>query len=144
MRIEVARTVPASPARVWAALERIDEHVRWMADAREIRFTSERQRGVGTTFTCLTKVGPLSTLDRMRVTEWEEGRAMGVTHEGLVTGVGRFTLTEVPGGTRLAWSEELHLPWWFAGRLGEVVARPLLRRLWAGNLSRLANIVTGP
>ncbi len=134
--IEVAAVYPHSPALVWAALSSIEDHVTWMKDAERITFTSDSRRGVGTAFDCATRVGPLRTLDRMLVTEWEEGTAIAVTHRGLVTGAGRFTLTPVGGGTRLAWREELSLPWWLGGALGGLVARPVLTALWRGNLRR--------
>jgi hypothetical protein len=51
-----------------------------MADARRITFTSEQTRGVGTSFDCLTRLGPFRTVDRMTVTEWEPGQAMGIEH----------------------------------------------------------------
>ena len=134
--IEVARHYPHSPERVWAALSDVAAHVTWMKDAERIEFASEARRGVGTAFTCVTRVGPLRTSDRMVVTAWEEGAEIAVTHRGLVTGSGRFTLAPVGSGTRLTWREDLTLPWWFGGRLGGLVARSILTRLWRGNLDR--------
>ena len=136
MRIEVSAVYDRSPEHVWAALSSLADHATWMRDAERIEFTSAQRRGVGTAFTCATRVGPLRTLDRMVVTAWEEGAVIAVTHRGLVTGEGRFRLEGVGGGTRLTWTEELTLPWWFGGRLGEVLARPILRALWRGNLQR--------
>ena len=43
--------------------------------------------------------GRSTLVDRMEVTEWRTGRSMGVRHDGLVTGSGRFTLRRV-GATR--------------------------------------------
>ena len=80
------------PPTCGASIEPIERHVDWMADAESITFTSTTQRGVGTRFDCLTRVGPFRTTDRMTVTEWEPGRAMGIEHRGVVTGRGRFTL----------------------------------------------------
>jgi carbon monoxide dehydrogenase subunit G len=140
--ITVATVIAASPARVWEVVEPIEEHVRWMADAVSITFTSERHRGIGTTFDCLTKIGPFRTVDRMVVTEWEPGRAMGIEHRGLFTGRGRFTLHEEgPGRTRFTWTEAITFPWWLGGRAGAVAAAPVLRRVWRGNLDRLRGLV---
>jgi carbon monoxide dehydrogenase subunit G len=137
--IRVRASIEASPAAVWAELSDIASHVEWMADAVEIRFTGDRRRGVGTTFDCVTKVGPLRTVDRMAVTSWVEGREIGVRHEGLVTGEGRFTLEEVGGDrTAVSWSEQLRFPWYLGGPVTALVARPVLRRIWRGNLRRLA------
>ena len=115
-----------------------------MMDATAIRFLGERRRGVGTTFECDTKVGPFRLTDEMSITEWEDGRAMAVEHRGAVRGVGRFTLHEGPGtGTTLAWDEQLTFPWWLGGTPGAVMARPVLRTIWKGNLRRFKSGVNG-
>ena len=107
-------------------------HVEWMEDAVAIRFTSP------TTFDCETRVGPFRTLDRMTITEWRPGRAIGISHVGLVKGRGRFTLSWAgPGRTRFTWSEELDLPWFFV----PPVARVVLRRVWRRNLRNLKRLV---
>lgn len=142
MRITVCTDIDAPLETVWAAVEPIEDHVRWMADAERISFRTGQTRGVGTEFRCRTKVGPIRLDDEMRVTEWEPGSAMGIVHEGLVTGRGRFVLS--PGGrgqTRFCWDEQLAFPWWMGGRLGEVAGKPVLTRIWRGNLRRLKAIV---
>jgi len=143
VKITVSVDVDAPVSTVWAALEQIERHVEWMADAEEISFRTERRRGVGTEFACLTRVGPLSTVDVMTVTQWEPQRAMAVRHRGLVSGFGRFELEPVDGGrTRFTWSETVHLPPRLGGRLGEIVAgRWVLRRVWRGNLERFRRLV---
>jgi len=141
-RIVVEQTVDAPPPVVWGRLADIADHVSWMADAASIRFTGDRRTGVGTTFECETRIGPLRTLDVMEVTEWDDGRALGVRHRGLVTGTGRFTVG--PAGadrTRVVWDEDLAFPWWLGGALGGLAARPVLRAVWRGNLRRLAGRV---
>ena len=69
-RIVVEEHIDAPPAAVWRRLADIADHVSWMADAAEIRFTGDRHEGVGTTFECVTRLGPLHTLDVMEVTAW--------------------------------------------------------------------------
>jgi hypothetical protein len=148
-RITVSTTIDASPDEVWAAVEDVGSHIEWMADAEAIRFTSDRISGVGTTFECDTKVGPLRLTDLMEITEWEPGRAMGVRHVGLVTGEGVFTLR--PAGrrfrrrasTRFEWSERLVFPWWMGGPVGGVVGGRIMRLIWKGNLRRLKALVEG-
>ena len=137
-RIRVATTIAAPPDDVWAAVEDVRSHVEWMADAEAIRFDGEQTSGVGTSFECDTKVGPLRLTDHMTITEWEPGRVMGVRHAGLVTGEGRFTLTPTTdGGTEFAWDEELRFPWWMGGAVGGAAGAPVLKRVWEGNLRRL-------
>jgi uncharacterized protein YndB with AHSA1/START domain len=131
--IRVSTTIDAAPAVVWEDVRDLGSHVEWMADAEAIRFTSPERSGVGTTFDCDTKVGPFHLVDKMAVTEWVEGEAIGVRHEGLVTGTGRFTLTPEGGGTRFTWEESLVIPWW----LGGPAAAPVLRLVWMRNLRKL-------
>jgi len=133
-RIKVSTTIPASRRAVWDDVQDLASHVEWMADAEAIRFTSSKRRGVGTTFECDTKVGPFRLVDLMEVTEWREGRSIGVRHTGLVRGVGRFTLRRRGRGrTRFTWEEELAIPWWLGGPAAALV----LRLVWLRNLRRL-------
>lgn len=133
------RTVRADVETVWDALADIASHVEWMADARAIRFTSRHTEGVGTTFDCETKVGPLRLLDRMEVTEWEPERAMAVRHVGLVTGEGRFTLRQRRSSTELAWEEQLRFPWW----IPSIPAALVLKQIWRTNLRRFERTLPG-
>jgi hypothetical protein len=138
VRIRTCITIDASPAAVWADVKHIDRHVEWMRDARSIVFRGRRRTGVGTEFECVTGVGPLVTTDVLVVTEWRPRRSIGISHRGAVRGNGRFTLRRQRGGrTRFCWRERLRFPWWMGGPVGEVLASPLLRRIWSGNLRRL-------
>ncbi|MDQ3757641.1 MAG: SRPBCC family protein, partial [Actinomycetota bacterium] len=128
--------IDAPPAVVWSHLRDIPSHVTWMADAEAITFTTP------TTFDCATKVGPFRMVDRMEIVEWEEGRALGIRHAGLVRGEGRFSLRRTwRGRTRFTWEERLWFPWWMGGPVGALVAKPVLRRIWRGNLRRLSAVV---
>jgi carbon monoxide dehydrogenase subunit G len=141
-RIRVRATIEAPPDAVWARLADIADHVHWMADAHAIRFTGERRSGAGTTFECETRIGPLRTTDVMEVTEWRPGRSLGVRHTGIVSGAGRFVLGRGrPASTRITWDERLRFPWWLGGPVAGLVAAPVLRRVWRGNLRRLASLV---
>lgn len=139
--------IDAAPAKVWAVVEPIERHVDWMTDAVAIRFTTDQTRGVGTAFLCDTKVGPITLVDRMWITEWEPEQAIGVRHTGVVTGSGRFTLTPIDFGrrTRFGWTEDLTLPWWLGGRLGELVgARLVMKAIWRRNLRGLKTFIESP
>ena len=142
MSIRVDVTIDAPAETVWQVVEPIEHHVDWMADAETIIFTSSQRRGVGTAFDCRTRVGPLRLTDRMIVTEWTPESVMGIEHRGIVTGRGRFTLQDRPGGrTLFSWSEQLVFPWWMGGPAGAFVASPVLRAIWRRNLRRLKQIV---
>ena len=126
---------------MWRAVRDIGSHVQWMHDADAIRITSDRSTGVGTTFECATKVGPLRLSDTMEVVEWKERRAMGIRHTGLVTGRGRFTLRRRPGGTLFSWDERLRFPRWLGGPVTGLLAKPVLRAIWKRNLATLKEMV---
>jgi hypothetical protein len=137
-RVRVRIDIEAPPAVVWANVEDIATHVEWMEDAVAIRFDGDQRRGTGTAFTCDTKVGPFRLSDRMVVTEWRPGAVMGVRHEGLVTGTGRFTIRGRRGGrTRFAWEERLRFPWWMGGPVGAFVATPIFNAIWRRSLRNL-------
>jgi hypothetical protein len=143
-RVCVSAEFDAPPAAVWKAVEHVDTHVDWMADAETIRFVTEQTEGVGTRFECVTRIGPIRLTDRMEITDWEPGRAIGVRHGGLVTGTGRFTIAPLDPGdrSRFAWEEELSFPWWLGGPVGSALAGPtVIKRIWLGNLERLRTIV---
>jgi carbon monoxide dehydrogenase subunit G len=142
--IRVSILIPASLEKVWAEVERIEEHPRWMADAIGIEFEDDRRRGVGTRIRVATKIGPFRTTDVMEFTEWESPRAMGVTHTGLFTGTGRFTLEPSGDGTKFTWTETVRFPWYLGGRVGAFIARPVLATVWKANLRGLALRITGP
>ena len=140
--------IDAPPRAVWASIKDIASHVEWMEDAVAIRFTSARRSGVGASFDCDTQVGPLRVTDKMEVTEWRPGRAMGIRHVGVVTGEGRFSLRRRRrwrGGpsTRFTWEEQLRFPWWMGGPIGGVVGGQVLRLVWRRNLRNLKRRVEG-
>ena len=142
MKIRVGITIDASPTEVWRVVEPIEHHVEWMTDAESIRFVGRQTRGTGTTFDCVTKVGPFRLTDRMTVMEWDPAREMGIEHRGMVTGRGRFTLRRRRGGrTRFTWTEQLTFPLWMGGAVGAFAAKPVLSAIWRRNLRRLKTIV---
>ncbi len=141
--VTVDIAIAAPPDRVWAELADVASHDQWMTDAESIEFTSDQRSGVGTTIEVVTRVGPLRTVDRMRFTEWEEGRSMTVVHEGLVSGTGTFTIEPTETGSTVRWEEDLRFPILFGGPIGATVARPIFRRIWSANLRRLAARVEG-
>jgi uncharacterized protein YndB with AHSA1/START domain len=141
--IRVSTEIDAAPGVVWSAIEPIERHVDWMADAVAIRFLTDQTRGAGTRFVCDTRVGPIRLHDTMQITAWEPGRTMGVTHDGLVSGSGEFTLDELDGGTRtrFTWTEQLHFPWQLGGSLGARLGRPVMTAIWKRNLRNLTRLV---
>ena len=141
--IRVSIRIDAPVDAVWAVVEPVERHVDWMADAVAIRFVSESTRGVGTKFLCDTKVGPFSLVDEMTITSWEPGREMGVSHTGIVTGTGVFTLEPTAdGATTFTWAENLVFPWWMGGPIGAFIGgKIVMKQIWRRNLRELKKIV---
>lgn len=140
--IRVSTTINATPAQVWEVVRNIEDHTDWMDDAVAIRFTTEQQRGVGTTFACDTKVGPAKLTDLMEITEWEDEAVMGVRHTGIVTGNGVFRLDPVgTDRTEFRWEEELIFPFWMGGPLRDPVGGRIMEWIWKRNLKTLKGIV---
>ncbi|WP_436793187.1 SRPBCC family protein [Actinospongicola halichondriae] len=137
-RIRVSTVIDATPREVWESIEDVASHTEWMADAVAIRFLTDRTEGVGTTFECDTKVGPLGLTDVMEITEWKPRKAMGVRHVGMVTGEGVFTLKRARRGrTKFEWSERIVFPWWMGGPVGGLVGGRILKLIWKRNLRSL-------
>ncbi len=137
-KVTVSIDIPADVTTVWDDVARLESHVEWMADAESIEFLNDSRTGVGVVMRVLTRVGVLRTTDIIRVVSWHPPYSIGVVHEGLVTGTGEFRLEASNGGTRFTWDEELQMPWFLGGRIGSVVARPILAWVWRRNLNRLA------
>ena len=140
--IRVAIDINASTQRVWDVVEPIERHVDWMADAVAIRFKTDQTRGTGTEFYCDTKVGPIKLVDEMKITSWVPQKAMGVTHTGVVTGTGEFTLEALsPSSTRFVWTEVLVFPRWLGGKLGALVGGQIvMKAIWRKNLRILKRL----
>ena len=136
--ITITKLISAPRSEVWAELEQIERHTVWMADAVALEFESDQHRGIGTQIAVETKVGPFRMTDRMEFTSWDPPRVMGVRHQGLVGGVGEFTLEDRGNDTLLTWREDLEFPWYFGGVVGALAARPVLSAIWRRNLDRLA------
>ena len=140
IKIEVCIRAPLSV--VWETVVDVRTHTEWMADAESITLTSDCLSGVGTTFDCVTRIGPFRTVDRMEITEWVEEKIIGVVHRGLITGSGRFTLSEVgPSETIFSWEESLTFPWWIGGGLARIGSKPVLKAVWRRNLRCLSRLV---
>ena len=137
--ITVETELDATPDVIWSDVRNISSHVHWMHDAEAIWFTSASTEGVGTSFECETKVGPIRLTDVMEITEWVENESMGVRHSGVVTGEGAFTLSPISDDrTLFRWAEELSFPWWLGGPLGEPFGSIILKMVWKRNLQNLA------
>lgn len=142
MKVSVSVRLPLSLEDAWAKLSDLPDHVNWMADAERIDFENNQSSGEGTVMHVLTKVGPLSTIDVIKVVDWIPPNLIGVKHTGLFTGEGRFLIDEMSDeATLFTWEEEIIFPWYLGGALGAAVAKPVLTAVWKRNLSRLRQSV---
>ena len=127
---------------VWNAVVDIKSHVNWMDDAVSIDFIGDRQQGVGTAFDCATKIGPFKLTDRIEITEWVESKTIGVSHKGLVSGSGRFTLLQLgPIRTTFTWEESLVFPFWMGGPFRNPIGKKILESVWKQNLKNLKDLI---
>jgi hypothetical protein len=138
VRVLVSHVIDVPADIVWADVSNMKSHAEWMADAEGIDVVSTMQRGVGTVLKVPTRIGPFRTVDWIIVTDWIEGRSIRVVHVGLVSGEGEFRIEPNGDATLFLWDEDLTLPLLFGGRIGEVIARPIIAGIWRGNLRRLA------
>ncbi len=137
MDIKVSIELPTSIENTWKYIADIQSHTQWMQDALSITITSDKREGVGTSFECLTAVGPFRLTDKMEITDWQPPYLMGVKHNGLVSGQGKFSLEISEAGTLFTWEEDLELSWNYGGKLGESLATPILKAIWKKNLRAL-------
>lgn len=143
-RIRINKSIGAPPSLVWDCLADLATHPRWMKDAVGLEFLSEKTAGIGTRMIVPTRVGPFRTSDILEVVEWTDGESIGVRHTGMVSGTGEFRILSDGSGTQLTWAEELRFPWWLGGVVTARLARPVLSRIWQGNLDRFADLVEQP
>ena len=132
--------ISAAPSVVWRLASDLAAQPEWMRDAVAIRFATDRTAGVGVVMDCVTRIGPLRLTDRLAVTEWSEGRAIEIRHEGLVRGTGRFTIEPDTDGTRFTWTEDLRFPWWIGGPAAGAAAWPVLAATFRRDLTSLRTL----
>jgi Polyketide cyclase / dehydrase and lipid transport len=139
-RIVTEADIQACPEVVWRIASELAAQPDWMRDARAVRFLTTRRTGVGVILVCDTRIGPIRLADRLEVTEWDDGRAISIRHDGIVRGTGRFTLAPHPAGTRFTWTEDLRFPWWLGGPAAGVIARPVLAAVFRRDLATLRSL----
>jgi hypothetical protein len=118
----------APQQRVWDALTDWDGQGSWMLLTR-VRGTVKGGQGLGGGIEAWTGVGPVGFLDTMEITQWQPPRRVAVVHTGhLVKGTAAFDVMDLGRGrSRLAWTEEIDLPFGVFGRVAWVITAPLVR-----------------
>lgn len=141
--ISVSRRLPFPKSIVWQEISNIERHTLWMSDAVQISFSTPNKTGIGTSFTCLTKIGPIQVQDKIKVTKWEEPNTIAIAHKGIFRGIGEISLTHLsPEYCEITWSESITSPIYLLGDLGLLVAKPVLEKIWRHNLEKLEEVIT--
>ena len=113
-----------------------------MADAERIEFLTTEKVGDKVEFDCLTKIGPFTVRDSMRVINWDEPNSITVVHKGLFKGEGTLSLQHLsPEYCEIHWSEQIAFPPFLLGPIGAQAAKPILERIWKKNLERLETLL---
>lgn len=142
MNLRVARTLPATPERVWEVLADWERQAEWMPDVVWMRVIGT-ERALGARVLARTRVlGIPATTDVLDVEVWDPPRVLRVAHRGFVSGWGEWRLVAGPGGTtHFVWDEHLRLPFGLLGELGLTVYGPVQRVMARRSLRNLAAVV---
>jgi uncharacterized membrane protein len=123
---------------VWNFIADIESHQDWMADAESLVCVSEKKNAVGSIYHCKTVAGPFKTMDIMTVTQYVAPTTMAMSHNGAVSGIGIFELTEIDEDTtKFVWREELKFPIYMGANVGKFFAMKILHSIWKKNLQKL-------
>jgi len=141
------REINADRATVWAALMRPEVLQECVPGAQEV--TGNPEDGYEAVVT--QKVGPVKATFRGRVTfsEMVEPEKITLTGEGkggaagFAKGVAALTLTETPGGTRLAYEVEAKVGGKLA-QLGSRVVNGFAKKMADQFFTRLEEVIEGP
>ncbi|HXF57012.1 MAG TPA: SRPBCC family protein [Actinomycetota bacterium] len=142
MRLVTRAWLPGQPEALWSLLTDWERQASWMPDVAWVRVLGP-ERGLGAWLEVRTRVIGLPFLtDRLRVTAWDPPRRLAVRHEGVVRGSGEWLLEPLTHGTRLTWTEDLHLP----GPLDALLRwyRPVLLATFRRSLRALARLAAQP
>ena len=156
LRLEVARSLRASPERVWEELVDWRGQDRWIP-LTHVRVVGGRSEGLGARVSALSgfRLGPLPVglLDRFVVTGWtppgphgdDPAGELAVLHLGpYFTGEGSFKVVADPLGARLVCTEVFSVP---GGAPVEALLRlalPVMRQGFAASLETFAGLVEPP
>ena len=126
---------------IWELITDWEHQDDWMLEASDFVVVSDQREGVGVEAEATIRIGGISTRDRVRVSEWEPHRRLGIEHLGWVTGRGIIELTPVAGNrTHVWWREELDPPLGALGALGMTAFKPLMSRIFRRDLRILAGL----
>jgi hypothetical protein len=122
--------LPCRREEAWRVLSDWERQAEWMLDADEVRVVSDEREGVGVRLAVRTRLfGIPAFTEPMEVTGWDPPAELRIRHGGPVAGEGAWTLEEVTGGTRFAWTERVALRVPLLGELAARIYAPVMRWL---------------
>jgi uncharacterized protein YndB with AHSA1/START domain len=139
--IRVATEIDAPIEAVWEVVSDVDRQPEWMTEMSDLQMLTEPPLAVGSRGEATVTVAGISTTDPVTISVFEPPRRFGIVHEGRIRGDGLIALASRAAGgpTIVAWEERLFPP--VFPYVGAAVMRPVLRRIFQADLTRLASIV---
>jgi hypothetical protein len=139
--IRMSAELDAPIETVWDVVADVGRQPEWMAEMSDLRMLTEPPLGVGSRGEATVTIAGISTTDPVTVSVFEPPRRYGIVHEGRIAGDGLIALAAraVGGPTIVEWEERLFPP--VFPYVGAAVMRPVLRRIFQGDLERLAMMV---
>ena len=139
--IRVSAEVEAPIEAVWDVVADVDGQPEWMTEMSDLRMLTDPPLGVGSRGEATVTVAGISTTDPVTISVFEPPRRFGILHEGRIRGDGLIALASRAAGgpTIVEWEERLFPP--VFPYVGAAVMRPVLRRIFRGDLVRLAALV---
>jgi len=139
--IRMSMEVDAPIETVWEVVADVGRQPEWMAEMSDLRMMTDPPLGVGSRGEATVTVAGISTTDPVTVSVFQPPRRYGIVHEGRISGDGLIALAAraVGGPTIVEWEERLFPP--VFPYVGAAVMRPVLRRIFQGDLERLATMV---
>lgn len=133
--------LPGPPEIVWELITDWEHQDDWMLEASDFAVVSSHREGVGVEAEATISIGGIKTRDRVRITQWEPGRLLGIAHLGWVSGHADMKLLPSNGSTRLVWREHFTPPLGVVGALGMTLFKPIMCRIFMRDVRVLVGLV---
>lgn len=140
IELTMSAVIRAPIGAIWNYLVDWEGLHRWMSELSALRITSSIREGVGVEGVASVRIGGITTTDRIRVTAWERPSWLTIEHLGWVSGSGVMICEETAGGTAFSWTERLQPPWGLLGWAGMQMLRPLIKRTFSADVTRLREL----
>jgi len=140
MKLQRSIEIKASGEEIWPFLVEPEKIMKWCTPIKVIRYSSQQQIGIGTTFYFEENaVGQLMRIQCV-VTEWILNRSVAftMTSGNVVKSYNqRYTIEHIPSGSLLTCFEEVTLPFGILGKFAGLFRRFTSNRLLDGMLLNL-------